>query len=96
MRPYWSRWHIGMELQQIEAILETVAVSSLIGCTSLLAARAPLTQDRVIQLKVPDIDLRRKFYILSHREKYVTAGILSFLNIVLDFRQDSSRELFDV
>lgn len=81
MRPFWSRWQIGMELQQIEAILETVAVSSLIGCVSHLAAHGALQQGRVVQLRVPDLDLARRFYIVRHREKYITAGIRAFLDI---------------
>jgi DNA-binding transcriptional LysR family regulator len=85
MRPYWSRWRIGMELQQIEAILETVAVSSLIGCASRLAAQGPLQQNRVVELKVPQLDLRRRFYILLHREKYITEGIRAFLSICAAF-----------
>jgi DNA-binding transcriptional LysR family regulator len=70
-----------MELQQIEAILETVAVSPLIGCVSHLAARGALAQGRVVQLGVPELDLRRRFYIVLHREKFVTAGIRAFLEI---------------
>lgn len=81
MRPYWSRWQIGMELQQIEAILETVAVSPLIGCVSRLTAHAALALGRVVQVRVPDLDLRRRFYIVLHREKHVTAGIRAFLDI---------------
>lgn len=81
MRPYWSRWHIGMELRQIEAILETVAVSSLIGCAPRLAAQNPIAQGRLVELKVGDLDLRRRFYILSHKDKHMTAGIREFLDI---------------
>lgn len=84
MRPYWSRWQIGMELQQIEAIIETVAVSSLIGCVSHLTARGARAQGRVVQLPVPDLDLSRRFYIVRHREKYLTAGIRAFLDICAD------------
>jgi DNA-binding transcriptional LysR family regulator len=81
MRPYWSKWRIGVELQQIEAILETAAVSSMIGCVSHLAARGALAQGRVVQLRVPDLDLSRRFYMVLHREKYITAGIRAFLDI---------------
>ncbi|WP_198350913.1 LysR substrate-binding domain-containing protein [Flavisphingomonas formosensis] len=81
MHPYWSEWQIGMELQQIEAIIEMVAVSSLVGCVSHLAARQSLEQGRIVQLQVPEIDLRRPFFILSHREKYITPGIRAFLEI---------------
>lgn len=81
MQPVWSRWQIGMELQQIEAIIETVAVSTLIGCVSRLAARGAILLGRVVQLQVSDLDLRRRFYIVSHREKYLTPGIRAFLEI---------------
>lgn len=81
MRPWWSSWQIGMELQQIEAIVETVAVSGLIGCVSGLAAQGALERGRVVRLHAPDLDLRRRFYTVLHREKHVTPGIRAFLNI---------------
>lgn len=81
MRPYWSRWRVGMELRQIEAIVETVVVSSLIGCVSRLATQSAVAQGRIVELQVPQIDLTRRFYILTHREKYITAGIRAFLDI---------------
>lgn len=81
MHPYWERWRIDLELQQIEAIIETVALSGLIGCVSHLAARGALEQGRVVRLEVEGIDLRRRFFILSHREKYVTPGMRAFLRI---------------
>jgi len=101
MRPYWSRWHIGMELQQIEAILEMVAVSAMIGCVSRLTARSALAQGRVVQLRVPEIDLRRRFYMVLHREKYVTAGMRAFMEIcagapaLLDDRARGAKRLSD-
>jgi len=81
MHAHWSDWRIAMELQQIEAIIEMVAVSNLIGCVSELAARDALAQGRVMRLEAADLDLRRRFYIVSHREKYVAPGIRAFLDI---------------
>lgn len=81
MHPYWERWRIDLELQQIEAIIETVALSALIGCVSHLAARAALELGRVVRVEVEDLDLRRRFFILSHREKYVTPGMRALLAI---------------
>ena len=81
MHAHWSFWRIAMELQQIEAIIEMVAVSDLIGCVSELAARDSLAQGRVVRLDVPDLDLHRRFHIVSHREKFVTPGIRAFLDI---------------
>ena len=81
MQPHASRWTIGLELQQIEAIIEMTAVSALIGCVSRVAAQPPLAQGRVVELQVQDIDLHRRFYIMSHREKHITAGMRAFLDI---------------
>ncbi|ARU14963.1 LysR substrate-binding domain-containing protein [Croceicoccus marinus] len=81
MQPYLSRWRIGMELQQIEAILEMVAVSSLIGCVPRVAAQNLISQGRLVEIKVPELDLQRRFYIITHKSKYFTAGIRAFLDI---------------
>lgn len=81
MQPYGARWTIGLELQQIEAILQMVAVSAMIGCVSRVAAQPRLDQGRLVELKVPGIDLHRRFTIMTHREKHITAGMRAFLDI---------------
>ncbi len=86
MQPYWGRWSIGLELQQNAAIVETVAVSSLIGCTSRLAAQGALAQGRVAEVRLPGIDLTRRFTIVMHRGKYVTAGMRALLEICEAYR----------
>lgn len=74
MHAHWSFWRIAMELQQIDAIIEMVAVSPLIDCVSALAVGDALARGRVVRLDVPGLELARRFYIVSHREKYVTPG----------------------
>ncbi|MCJ2179403.1 LysR substrate-binding domain-containing protein [Novosphingobium sp. 2580] len=81
MRLYLSRWRIGMEHQQIEAILEMVAVSSLIGCFSRVAAQPLISRRRLVEIKVPELELQRRFYVMTHKAKYFTAGIRAFLDI---------------
>ncbi len=81
MQPWWSRWTIGLELQQIEAILEMVAVSAMIGCVSRVAAQRSLDEGRIVELNCADVDLHRRFYIMAHREKHITAGMRAFLDI---------------
>lgn len=84
MHAHWSFWRIAMELQQIDAIIEMVAVSPLIGCVSALAVGDALARGRVVRLAVPDLDLARRFYIVSHREKYVTPGVRAFLDLCVE------------
>lgn len=81
MAPYWSRWQIGMELQQMEAIKGVVEAGPLIGCLPRLALVDALLQGRLVELKVPALALMRKFYLVTHREKYRTAGMNAFAAI---------------
>ncbi len=81
MAPYWSRWQIGMELQQMEAIKGVVEAGPLIGCLPRLALVDALFQGRLVELKVPALALMRKFYLVTHREKYRTAGMNAFAAI---------------
>jgi DNA-binding transcriptional LysR family regulator len=84
MYPYLEKWQIGLELQQIEAIIEMAAVSALIGCISRVAARRAIESGRIVCLNIPELDLRRRFFILSHREKRRTPGIRALLQICAD------------
>lgn len=79
MLPYWSRWLIALELQQTEAIVQMVAASTMIGCVSRLAVQAPLALGLVKILSVAALNLRRKFYIIRHRDKHETEGMVEIL-----------------
>lgn len=85
MRPHMGGWRIGMELKQIEAILETVRVGSMIGCVSRLAVEGNVALGRVVKLDVPELDLGRRFYLVSHRDQYGTAGVRAFKRICAEF-----------
>lgn len=76
----WSRWRIGIELEQIEAIKTTVEAGSMIGCVSRLALKGALASGRLVEIEVPQLSLLRRFYTVIHREKYTTAGIAAFLH----------------
>lgn len=91
MRPYISRWHIGMELQQIEAILETVAVGSFVGCVPRIAARHALARRTVVELKVPELELHRRFYMVTHRQKSHSSGVRAFMDICAERANGSVR-----
>ena len=79
MLPHASRWTIALELEQTQAIVEMVAASPLIGCVSRLALEGPLALGQVRALSVPALDLRRKFTIIRHRDKYQTEGMDAML-----------------
>lgn len=81
MAPYWTRWRIGIELQQMEAIKGVVEEGMLIGCLPRLALVDAFNQGRLVELDVPELALMRKFYLVTHREKYRTAGMNAFAEI---------------
>jgi len=82
MRDHWSRWRIGMEIEQIEAIIRLVEAGSMLGCVSKVALADPLANGRLKEVQAPDLDLRRKLYSVVHRQKYMTASMQAFLALI--------------
>ena len=68
-----------MELDQTEAIKQAVAAGLGIACLPQVAVTDALATGRLRALKTPFLDLRRKLYLLLHREKYRGAALEAFL-----------------
>lgn len=79
MVPYWSRWTVGIALQQMEAIKQTVQAGGMIGCLPRLAVADAFATGALVQLSVPNLNLMRRFYLATHRAKYWTAGMRAFV-----------------
>jgi DNA-binding transcriptional LysR family regulator len=71
-----------MELDQIEAIKQAVTAGLGIACLPEVAVTDALATGRLVALKTPFLDLRRKLSILLHREKYRGAALDAFLQSV--------------
>lgn len=71
-----------MELDQIEAIKQAVTTGLGIACLPAMALTDALATGRLVALKTPFLDLRRKLSILLHREKYRGAALEAFLQSV--------------
>jgi DNA-binding transcriptional LysR family regulator len=71
-----------MELDQIEAIKQAVTAGLGIACLPEVAVIDALATGRLVALKTPFLDLRRKLSILLHREKYRGAVLEAFLSSV--------------
>lgn len=69
-----------MELDQIEAIKQAVTAGLGIACLPEVAVTDALAAGRLVALKTPFLDLRRKLSILLHREKYRGAVLDAFLH----------------
>lgn len=82
MHAHWNRWQIGIELQHVETIISIVEAGTMIGCVSRLALADALSSGRLVELRVPELDLKRWLYSVVHRQKYATAAMRAFLELI--------------
>jgi DNA-binding transcriptional LysR family regulator len=89
MSRYWSRWTIGAEFNQIEAIKSAVAAGTMIGCVSRLALADAFACGRLVELKVAGLALRRRLYTIVRKEKFVTVGMAALLDLCAGMAADA-------
>jgi DNA-binding transcriptional LysR family regulator len=68
-----------LELDQIEAIKQAVVAGLGIACLPEVAVTDTVAAGRLKALRTPFLDLRRKLFLLTHREKYRGAMLDAFL-----------------
>ena len=73
---------ISLELQHTEAIKQAVEAGLGLGCLSRIALRDAFRRGSLLPVNVPHRDFRRTLGIVLHREKYRSAGLEAWLNIV--------------
>ena len=88
MTPWWPRWKIGLELEHTEAIKGMVATGHFIGCVSRRALTESFESGRLVPLTVPELDLDRRFYLVTNRRKHRTPGIGAFVRVCEDFARE--------
>ena len=74
-----SQINVGLELEHTEAIKRAVAVDLGIGCLSRVALSEAFARGSLMPLKVPQRDLRRRFYFILHRQKYLSSAIENWM-----------------
>tara|TARA_R110002167_G_scaffold17777_1_gene67505 strand:+ start:1056 stop:1946 length:891 start_codon:yes stop_codon:yes gene_type:complete len=72
---------IMLELQHTEAIKRAVESGLGIGCLSRIALEEAFKHRTLVRLSVPQRDFRRRFYIILHKHKYLSAGIQRWLSL---------------
>jgi DNA-binding transcriptional LysR family regulator len=72
--------NVRLELEHTEAIKRAVESGLGIGCISRLALRDAFRRGSLVPLETPDLDLRRQFYFIWHRQKYRTPAMREFLD----------------
>ncbi|HEY3431212.1 MAG TPA: LysR substrate-binding domain-containing protein [Rhodocyclaceae bacterium] len=70
---------VRLELEHTEAIKRAVESGLGIGCISRLALREAFRRGSLVPLKTPELELRRRFQFVWHKDKYPTATLREFL-----------------
>lgn len=73
--------NIVLELQHTEAIKRAVESGMGISCLSRIALADAFQRSTLIPLTTPDFDLRRTLYLALHKQKYLSGGILRWLDL---------------
>ena len=74
-----SKLMIRLELEHTEAIKRAVESGLGIGCISRLALKDAFRRGSLAPIATPQLDFRRFFYFLWHKQKYQTTGMREFL-----------------
>lgn len=80
-----SRLHIRLELEHTEAIKRAVESGLGLGCLSRLALRDAFRRGSLRPIATPDLDLRRSFHFVWHRQKHHGSGLQHFLALCREF-----------
>lgn len=91
LKPWRDQLNIRLELEHTEAIMHSVQAGLGIGCVSRLALKESFRRGSLVELKLKEINLERKFYFLLHKQKYRTPGIDAFLNLCREVSANAKR-----
>ncbi len=91
MRHHRSTLNVRLELEHTEAIKRAVESGLGIGCISRLALRDAFRRGSLVALETPQLDLRRQFYFIWHKQKYQTSAMREFLELCRSFTRGVTR-----
>lgn len=77
--PRLEHWYESFELNTTEAIINSVSAGLGLACLSKLAAEPAIKDGRVKTLNV-SLDMKRRFWILVHKDKYQSPLLKSFMS----------------
>tara|TARA_R110002049_G_scaffold1716_13_gene13025 strand:- start:967 stop:1854 length:888 start_codon:yes stop_codon:yes gene_type:complete len=70
---------IAMELQHTEAIKRAVEAGLGVGCLSRVCLVDAFSRGTLVPLAVPERDFRREWFLITHREKFHSAGLREWI-----------------
>ena len=70
-----------IELQHTEAIKHAVEANLGLSCLSKISLVEEFKRGSLVPLQAPDKDFKRTLYVVYHRHKFLTEGMLSWLSL---------------
>jgi DNA-binding transcriptional LysR family regulator len=80
LRHHLPEIKVRLELEHTEAIKRAVDSGLGIGCISRLALRDAFRRGSLIEIPVPQLDLRRQFIFVWHKNRYQSLAMVKFLD----------------
>ncbi len=77
--PRLEYWQESFQLNTTEALVNSVSAGLGLACLSKLSAQPAINDGRVKQLHIP-LDMKRRFWILVHKEKYQSPLLKRFID----------------
>lgn len=75
---------VRLELEHTEAIKRAVEAGLGLSCISRLALRDAFRRGSLVPIRLPELQLQRQFYMVQHKNKYLTSGIRSLMAHIRD------------
>ncbi|EMK3313322.1 LysR family transcriptional regulator [Vibrio vulnificus] len=77
--PRIEHWHEAFQLNTTEALINSVSAGLGLGCLSRLSADHAVRDGRVKMIPMP-LDMKRRFWLLVHKEKYQSPLLKAFID----------------
>lgn len=84
--PRIEHWQEAFQLNTTEALINCVSAGLGLACLSRLAAEPAIKDGRVITIDLP-LDMKRRFWLLVHKEKYQNPLLKSFIEFCYQWDQ---------
>lgn len=91
MRHHPTPLNIRLELEHTEAIKRAVESGLGIGCISRLALRDAFRRGSLVAVETPELDLRRQFSFIWHKQKYQSSAMREFVELCRSFTAGAQR-----
>lgn len=81
LRHQLTHLNIRLELEHTEAIKRAVESGLGISCISRLALKDSFRRGSLVPLEIEGLDLKRRFNFVLHKQKFISTGIATFLDL---------------